>query len=246
MSNITKTENGYSNITKTENGYSNIITNNQHGSNKLTLEWVKDNYDNYDTFASFVTTPIPAPLVIDTSVFTNSHCYDTWANNPLNAICRALSYCHFYMTPGCIDELKTFLDMSKINPKLLTKLHVKNPNVNALNVPATIVCELVSGFRNRGDATLKFATSIVKDAYKVTPEQRQKGSPDPVSPYIVRLRDGIRHHLRDNFIDSEEDMNTLLLATELGARLVTGDLGMIKWAKKIGIECIDPVLLLHL
>ena len=53
----------------------------------------------------------------------------------------------------------------------------------------------------------------------------------------------MRHHLRENFIDSVEDLDTILLARQLDAQLVTGDEGMLQWANKLGIAILEPALL---
>jgi RNA ligase partner protein len=148
------------------------------------------------------------------------------------------------MTPGCVEEMQSFFDMGKVAPELLTKLHIKAPNTGAMVIPAAVVGDLVMDFRIRGDKALKFATDLVREAYVIPPQEHKKGEPDPVYPLVTRLRDGMRQHLRTNFIDSKQDFDTLLLALELRARLVTGDLGMRSWANKLGIEWMEPALLL--
>ena len=53
-------------------------------------------------------------------------------------------------------------------------------------------------------------------------------------------------HLREGFIDSGEDMDTLLLARQLGAKLATGDKGMITWGHRLGVSFLPHALLLSL
>lgn len=185
-------------------------------------------------------------FVVDTSVFTNPQHYKQLGRSPLEALQKVLETHVIYITPGCIEEMNTFFDVSKVRGRLQPRMHIKAPNTGIMVLPAVVAHEMVQEFRERGDKALKFATDLLKEAYKMEPQPRKKNEPDPIQPLIVRLRDGMRHHMRTNFVDSAQDMDTLLLALDLRARLVTGDLGMRKWADKLGIEWMEPSNLLNL
>lgn len=189
----------------------------------------------------------PEIYVVDTSVFTNPQYYKDMGRSPLEALQRILDQHPIYMTPGCVNEMQSFFDVKKVRPSLQPRLHIKAPNTGVMVVPAVVMHEMVHEFRQRGDKALKLATDLLKETYNVVPEPRKrvKGEADPIHPYINRLRDGMRHHMRTNFVDSTQDLDTLLLALELRARLVTGDLGMRKWADKLGIEWMEPSVLLN-
>lgn len=206
-------------------------------------------------------------IVFDTSTFTNPASFRQLGRSPADALNNVLAHlkgkADVYMTPGCFAEFEYFVVKNQkkerkssngksgkkaieLKPKLLVTLHRKTANADFVQVSGSFTYELVCGFRERGDAALKYAVALVKEAYETEPEERKKGQPDPVTQFITRLRDGLRHHMREGFIDSGPDLDTLLLAKELGARLVTSDNGMVKYAEKLGVDLLAPELVLHL
>ncbi len=66
--------------------------------------------------------------------------------------------------------------------------------------------------------------------------RRTTFTPNPLmQKYVQRLRAGVRHHLRENVVDSAADLDVLLLAKELGAKVLTSDKGLLAWADKMGL-----------
>lgn len=190
-------------------------------------------------------------LVLDTSVFTNPDCHKELGATSVEALSNVLRYnalhpsTQLFVTPGCVEELKTLMDWNKLQRGLLVHLRIKSPSKGNLYLPAELTYEMVCEFRSRGEKTLKFASDLVREAYGIVPQPRVTGQPDPVHGIITRLRDGVRKHLRTNFLDSGPDMDTLLLAWELDGKLISGDLGLLQWANKLGLETMDSSLLLH-
>jgi len=190
-------------------------------------------------------------VVVDTSVFTNPDSFQKLGKTSIHAFKKTLNYAqehkiNLYITHGCWMELQQFIPMNTINNQLLANLHIQSPDRDRIAVSGTFLHEVVCEFRKRGDAALKYGTKIVREAYDNVPQPREKGKPEPVFPYISKLRDGYRHHLRTNFIDSGEDLDTLLLAKQLKARLVTSDLGMVAYANRLGVELLEPLYLLSI
>lgn len=190
-------------------------------------------------------------VVVDTSVFTNPDCYNDLGRSKVDALIKVLKHVKatgvvLYMTPGCVAELGRFVDLAAVDPGLMVHLRIRAPDRDAVRLSGAFVHELVCNFRERGDKSIKQGIAVLRDAYATAPEPRKRASkaPDPVCPYINRLRDGTRHHLREGFIDSGEDMDTLLLARQLQARLASGDKGMVAWGHRMGIEHLPHALLL--
>jgi RNA ligase partner protein len=191
-----------------------------------------------------------SPLVFDTSLFTNPDCSQKIAHGRLEAFHKVL--CHvsssginMYMTPGCWEELSGFIDVSRMKKRLVALLRIVAPDCDELKVSGTFLKELVTGFRERGDKSIKYACKAVSTAYQVQPKPREKGKPHPVADHVSRLREVLRRHLREGFIDSATDLETILLAKQLGGRLVTGDEGMKTWARRLGVELLDHELVMH-
>jgi RNA ligase partner protein len=191
-------------------------------------------------------------VVVDTSIFTNPAAHADLGGSTRHALVTVLTHAatsvDLYMTPGCVNELRTFVDLDAVDPALMVHLRVKSPDRDTIRLSGTVVHELVCEFRERGGKAIKHGLGIVREAYKQSPEYRDPGRPgrDPVASLVARHREGARHHLRDGFIDSGEDMDTLLLAHQLGARLVSADNGMIKWGHRLGIETMSHKLLTKL
>ena len=108
-------------------------------------------------------------------------------------------------------------------------LHVKKraPNTFALHLPAAVFYDFIDDVRSRVNKGLRLAEEFAKDNH---PDNDAK---------LAKLRDKYRESMRTGIIDSKEDLELVLLAKELEATLVTSDEGVIKFANKIGCECLE-------
>jgi predicted DNA-binding protein (UPF0278 family) len=52
---------------------------------------------------------------------------------------------------------------------------------------------------------------------------------------VQQMRGGVRKHLREGVVDSQVDLDVLLLAKELGAKVMSSDQGLLTWASKMGL-----------
>ena len=146
-----------------------------------------------------------------------------------------------YITPSVLEELKTF--ETKIPDHVLARLRVKSPCRENVRVSGALLWEMVCEFRKRADNSIKYACGIVREAYSQTPQPRVKGAPDGCVELINRLRDGMRHHTREGYIDSGVDVDSLLLSLELKGKICTCDAGLLFWAGRLGVEVLSPDLL---
>ena len=174
-------------------------------------------------------------IVLDTSVFVNPEAKYEFGKKPTSAFLNFLKLAEkakdvrFYMPPSVFDELMNFVDSSKIPDKTLLAVHKKAPKRYELKLPALFLYELIHDIRKRVDRGLRIAERGVREA------QGQEN----VDEVIKKLRHSYRVALRTDTLDSREDIDLILLAKELGAALVTIDNGVILWAHKLGIKCLE-------
>lgn len=174
-------------------------------------------------------------IVLDTSIFVNPEIKHKFGRTPTSSFdnflkeIEKLSNIEFYMPPSIFEELMNFVDKNKIPSKLLVLIHKKPPQKYELKTPAFFLYELVEDMRTRIDKGLRIAEKSARDSLG-------KENADDI---IRKLRHNYRVALRTGTLDSKEDIDLILLAKELKGTLVSVDNGVVKWAHKLGIKCID-------
>jgi hypothetical protein len=174
-------------------------------------------------------------VVVDTSLFVNPDVRNSLGASPTEAldtflsIASKINFLEFYMPPSTFHELLNFVDKDRITGELLMFLRLKPPKKHELKFPAVLLYEIVEEMRDRVNKGLRAAESAVRATEK-----------KKVDEIIQDLRKKYREALREGIIDSGEDVDLILLATELDAMLVTADQGLIKWAEKFGIRWLVP------
>ena len=177
-------------------------------------------------------------IIIDTSIFTNPEVYQTFGNDPTDALRSFLEIISklkgpiFYMPQTIYEELLNFVEIKDIQVDLQMLLQQKSPKRYELTVPAFLLDELIEDVRLRIDKGLRVAETAVRET-----------SPDTEPEAIANLRKKYRMALREGIIDSKEDVDLILLAKEMDGIMMTADTGIVKWADKLGIRYIDPRML---
>lgn len=177
-------------------------------------------------------------IIIDTSIFTNPDVYQTFGNDPTDALRSFLEIISklkgptFYMPQTIYEELLNFVEIKDIQVDLQMLLQQKSPKRYELTVPAFLLYELIEDVRLRIDKGLRVAETAVRET-----------SPDTEPEAIANLRKKYRMALREGIIDSKEDVDLILLAKEMDGIMMTADTGIVKWADKLGIRYIDPRML---
>lgn len=177
-------------------------------------------------------------IIIDTSIFTNPDVYQTFGNDPTDALRSFLEIISklkgptFYMPQTIYEELLNFVEIKDIQVDLQMLLQQKSPKRYELTVPAFLLYELIEDVRLRIDKGLRVAEAAVRET-----------SPDTEPEAIANLRKKYRMALREGIIDSKEDVDLILLAKEMDGIMMTADTGIVKWADKLGIRYIDPRML---
>lgn len=181
---------------------------------------------------------IDEKIIIDTSIFTNPDVYQTFGNDPTDALRSFLEIISklkgptFYMPQTIYEELLNFVEIKDIQVDLQMLLQQKSPKRYELTVPAFLLYELIEDVRLRIDKGLRVAETAVRET-----------SPDTEPEAIANLRKKYRMALREGIIDSKEDVDLILLAKEMDGIMMTADTGIVKWADKLGIRYIDPRML---
>ena len=177
-------------------------------------------------------------LVLDTSIFTNPDIYVQFGPDSLSAISafvelsrKARVEC--FMPSSVYEELRVMKQLDQVAPEFEAAVRIRSPRRHELQIPASIVYELIEEVRQRIDRGLRIAEEHAKMG-------REPGSPREVGQVITRLRERYREALRRGIIDSREDMDVLLLAYELDAEMAAADEGLRTWADKIGVKILMP------
>lgn len=172
-------------------------------------------------------------FVLDTSLFTNPNTRSSFGKTTLEAVINFLKiaeqskHLKFLMPTSIKRELTNFLDGEEI-PFLETHVNVKSPALYDLKVPAAVVYKFIDEIRNRINKGLRIAEQVIREEKESDVEIR-----------IHKLRDKYREALRDGVIDSKEDFDVLMLASEVKGLIVTADNGLIKMAEWLGIPYLD-------
>ncbi|MBI1973253.1 RNA ligase partner protein [Candidatus Micrarchaeota archaeon] len=139
-----------------------------------------------------------------------------------------------YTPPSVWAELKGMLERKNTPASLINRLDAwliqKAPSRYELSVPAEFIYEYVGEVRERFNRGLREAEKAVLKLHHGQ-ESHEK--------IIGELRDKYKTVIRQGLVDSQEDLDVLMLAKELGAGIVARDEGLLSWARKWGIRFLD-------
>ena len=146
----------------------------------------------------------------------------------------------FYMTPSTWSELRRILigqgvRLDKVR-ELIAWISVKAPDKLSMKIPASVFSEYVSDIRRRFYKGLRVAESMVKKVAR----ECSRGDERCIGEAVRGLREKYREATRKGLVDSVEDLDTILLALELKAVVVTSDAGIRKLGEQLGIIVLDP------
>ncbi len=187
--------------------------------------------------------------VLDTTAVTEARLRRVFNTTELENVVRELAKllrearlllgAKFYMTPSIWSELRRMLLGGNVSldaiQELYTWVSVKSPDKLSMSIPASIFSEYVSDIRRRFFKGLRVAESAVRRVAREC-----GGSEECVGEAIKGLREKYREATRKGLVDSVEDLDTILLALELKAAIVTSDQGIRKLSEQLGIIVIDP------
>jgi len=179
-------------------------------------------------------------IILDTSIFVNPDSRKFFGNTPKEAFSNFLDQLKdkkrisCYIPPSVYEELAKFIDKFP-SPKKTILINKKPPSSYQTPVPAMLVYEFIEEIRLRINKGLRIAEKYTrKGLNSPIPADKERNE-----DLIKKLREEYRTALREGVIDSKEDFDLVLLAKEINAYLATSDLGLVKWAQKLGITCIS-------
>ena len=179
-------------------------------------------------------------IILDTSVFVNPDSLTFFGNTPKEAFSNFLDqlkdkkHINCYIPPSVYEELAKFIE--KMPPTKKTVLiNKKPPSSYQTPIPAMLVYEFIEEIRLRINKGLRIAEKYTRKGLMAPVSTKKERSEE----LIKNLRQEYRVALREGIIDSKEDFDLVLLSKELNAYLATSDLGLVKWAQKLGITCIN-------
>lgn len=172
-------------------------------------------------------------IIVDTSIFVNPDSRCVFGATPDEALSSFLlrlrqnPALRCYMPPSAWEELSIFL---KNIPAPAESILIKKqpPSSYQEPVPALFVYEIIEEMRMRINKGLRIAEKYTR-----------RGANNREQDTIKKLRTEFRGALREGIIDSKADFDLILLAKEIKAYLATSDNGLAKWARKLGIPCLE-------
>jgi len=187
-------------------------------------------------------------IILDTSIFVNPDSRIYFGNTPKEAFSNFLDqlkdkkHINCYIPPSVYEELAKFIE--KMPPaKKIVLVNKKPPSSYQTPIPAMLVYEFIEEIRLRINKGLRIAEKYTRKGLAAPigkaiplgiPAKKERNE-----ELIKNLRQEYRVALREGIIDSKEDFDLVLLAKEINAYLATSDLGLVKWAQKLGITCIS-------
>jgi len=187
-------------------------------------------------------------IILDTSIFVNPDSRIYFGNTPKEAFSNFLDqlkdkkHINCYIPPSVYEELAKFIE--KMPPaKKIVLVNKKPPSSYQTPIPAMLVYEFIEEIRLRINKGLRIAEKYTRKGLAAPidkaiplgiPAKKERNE-----ELIKNLRQEYRVALREGIIDSKEDFDLVLLAKEITAYLATSDLGLVKWAQKLGITCIN-------
>ncbi len=179
-------------------------------------------------------------IILDTSIFVNPDSRTYFGNTVSKAFCNFLDlikdkkHINCYIPPSIYEELTKFIE--KLPPVEKTILiNKKPPSSYQTPVSAMLVYEFIEEMRLRINKGLRIAEKYTRKGLAAPMPTRNERNEE----LIKSLRQEYRTALREGIIDSKEDFDLVLLAKELNAYLATSDQGLVKWAQKLGIPCLN-------
>ncbi len=150
--------------------------------------------------------------------------------------------------PTVYNELLSFLKRYDCDEEVFAKIDTwlvkKTPNRYEVKIPAAIFYEYVLTMRQKINQGKKLAEEFLWEGSVVTSklcesEDKRAEIESEMGQLISRFRERYRSALRGGILDSEPDIDVLLLAKELEAGVVSSDTGIRKWAEKLGLRFVE-------
>jgi len=195
-------------------------------------------------------------FVLDTTAFTDAKLISHLGgsiNEAVNRLSELISIGRLrlniscYMPPSTFKELKEFLLESKCSIRDVDQVEAwvvrKAPDRYSVLLSSQVIYDYVSDVRDRLDQGMTIVRRAIKEALKQTEknlyEKNAQSIKDIESSLSRTYEDKYRQKMRRGVLDSLPDIDTLILAKELGAGVVSADIGIKAWTERMGIRYVE-------
>jgi RNA ligase partner protein len=151
-----------------------------------------------------------------------------------------------YMPQSTFDELKKFLLENKCSIRDIDQVEAwivrKSPERYSVLLSSQVIYEYVSDVRDRLDQGMSIVKKAIHEAIKQKKNlsEDNKTAIEKLENELVRnFQDKYRQKMRRGVLDSLPDIDTLILAKELSAGVVSADVGIKAWTERMGIRFIE-------
>ncbi len=141
-----------------------------------------------------------------------------------------------------VDFIKRYECEKDVLVKVDTWLVKKTPNRYEVKIPAAIFFEYIDHMREKINKGRRVAEEAIWEASIVSRKLKdvsREEVQDEIGKVVGKFREKYRTTLRHGILDSAPDIDVLLLAKELEAGVVASDLGIKRWAEKMGLRFVE-------
>ncbi|NHJ04713.1 MAG: RNA ligase partner protein [Candidatus Heimdallarchaeota archaeon] len=195
-------------------------------------------------------------FVLDTTAFSDAKLVNRLGGNiteavnhlsELISIGRLRLNISCYMPPSTFNELKTFLLENKCSVRDVDQVEAwvvrKSPDRYSVLLSSQVIYEYVSDVRDRLDQGMTIVRRAIKETIKASEknllEENGQNSKDIEFALSRTYEDKYRQKMRRGVLDSLPDIDTLILAKELEAGVVSADRGIKAWTERMGIRFVE-------
>ena len=195
-------------------------------------------------------------FVLDTTAFTDAKLIAQFGGSIIDAVNQLAELISIgrlrlniscYMPPSTFNELKNFLLESKCTVRDIDQVEAwvvrKSPDRYSVLLSSQVIYEYVSDVRERLDQGMTIVRRAIKEGIKRTEENLIKPNGENTKDLEKNLartyEDKYRQKMRRGVLDSLPDIDTLILAKELDAGVVSADKGIKAWTERMGIRFVE-------
>lgn len=195
-------------------------------------------------------------FVLDTTAFTDSRLVSNFEGGiiaTVNRLAELISIGRLrlniscYMPPSTFAELKKFLLESKCTIREIDQVEAwvvrKAPDRYSVLLSSQVIYDYVSDVRERLDKGMSIVRRAINRATKHCErnfaDENGKSREEIVEELARNYQEKYRQKMRRGVLDSLPDIDTLILARELGAGVVSADKGIKAWTERMGIRFVE-------
>ncbi|NHJ86679.1 MAG: RNA ligase partner protein [Asgard group archaeon] len=195
-------------------------------------------------------------FVLDTTAFTDAKLIAALGGSIKEAVTRLSELISIgrlrlniscYMPPSTFSELKEFLLENKCTIREVDQVEAwivrKSPDRYSVLLSSQVIYEYVSDVRERLDQGMTIVRRAIKEAMKNTEkdffDQNGRNLKIIEETLAKNYEEKYRQKMRRGVLDSLPDIDTLILAKELAAGVVSADKGIKAWTERMGIRFVE-------